>query len=133
MVLLTPFLKRYVLVNFNQIHIFCAAILCWTRFCILESFFWSNNKFISLRHLKVEIESLGTVLKNEKSVLIIIAIKEWLLFSGKNDYKGEITIWSMLRNAQRSERGWDEFFSFSFCVTLLIGWREQPISLKKML
>jgi hypothetical protein len=55
-------------------------------------FFWSNNKFISLRHLKVEIESLGTVLKNEKSVLIIIAIKEWLLFSGKNDYKGEITI-----------------------------------------
>jgi hypothetical protein len=39
MVLLTPFLKRYVLVNFNQIHIFCAAILCWTRFCILESFF----------------------------------------------------------------------------------------------
>jgi hypothetical protein len=39
----------------------------------------------------------------------------------------------MLRNAQRSERGWDEFFSFSFCVTLLIGWREQPISLKKML
>jgi hypothetical protein len=48
--------------------------------------------FISLWHLKVEIESLGTVLKNEKSVLIIIAIKEWLLFSGKNDYKGEITI-----------------------------------------
>ena len=59
----------------------------------------------------------------------------------------------MLRNAQRSEReredervrewerewererGWDELFSVSlFCVTLLIGWREQqPISLKKML